>query len=61
MGVLIIILGIIYIIYKAAEEKSWDNCNAHDVDYSKMSRESHLHTPEEQKKLYKSGYYNKKK
>ncbi len=60
MGAIIIIGAIIYVIYKVAEEISWNNCKAHDVDYSRMIRENHLHTPTEQKKLYKSGYYNKK-
>lgn len=57
---MIIIIGIIYLIYKLCEEASWNNCNAHDVDWSRMSRESYKHSAAEQKKLYKSGYYNKK-
>lgn len=60
MGALCIIGFIIYAIYKLAEEHSWDNCNAHDVDWSKMSRESSFISAKEKEKRYKSGYYNKK-
>lgn len=61
MGLAITVIGVLVIIYKIADEYSMDHCNAKDVDFLKLNRESYKHTAKEQKKLYKSGYYNKKK
>lgn len=60
LGWLTILGGIGYVIYKCAEQNSWDNCNAHDVDWKKMSYDQAFISKSEMKRRYKSGYYNKK-
>ncbi len=54
------VIAVIIIVYKICEQASWDYCKADNVDWSRMSRESHKYTAKEQGRLYKSGYYNKK-
>lgn len=61
MGWIGLIIAVIVIIYNLCRDWSFDNCAADNVDWSRMSREEHLHTRAEQERLYKSGYYNKKK